>query len=412
MKQGVFLRAMASDATEAVIDVCGVIGWEVSYAPMRDMLRSIPDNVKRVIFDIYSPGGDVWEGNGIVQEIGELGKRCETIARVQVAASMATLIAIACQKRSIAANGRFLIHNAWTQTTGDAAAHEKAAQTLKDAEKEAARFYAERTGNKPDEMLALMAEERWMMPEEVKKMGFVQEISDPFKADQYEDVKQEIIAAGKWPKALVELPVESKGEAKDNVSQDASGTGSVAAVEPHPSVEPTNDKIKAAEAIGYARAQAEIEKTRAIEIEGFARKLADRDAVVSAHQSAKDKAEAKILALNADIIKLVETLDESGKLSALAVSNAAKQKESEIAALVKQHDEADNKLRGEILDLTKCLKDANERNAKLLSGGMTFEPAAPASWEEAMQACGNDYVAASKKYPKLREEFNKKNRRK
>ncbi len=138
MKQGVFLRAMASDATEAVIDVIGVIGWELSYPAMREMLRAIPESIKRVVFDIYSPGGDVWEGNGIIQEIGELGKRCETVARVQMAASMATLIAVACNKRSIAANGRFLIHNAWTQTVGDATAHEKAAQTLRDAEAEAA----------------------------------------------------------------------------------------------------------------------------------------------------------------------------------------------------------------------------------------------------------------------------------
>jgi hypothetical protein len=113
----------------------------------------------------------------------------ETEARVQVAASMATLIAVACQKRSIAANGRFLIHNAWTVTQGDADDHEKAAQTLRDCEAEAARFYAARTGQTEDAMRALMDEERWLTPAEAKELGFVQEIDDPFDTAEVASVR-------------------------------------------------------------------------------------------------------------------------------------------------------------------------------------------------------------------------------
>ena len=112
------MQALKDDATEATINIVGVIGWEVAYQQLKDMIRSIPETVERVIFEIYSPGGDVWDGNGIVQEIGAMKQT--TVARVQVAASMATLIAVACDERSIAANGRFLIHNAWTVTQGDA----------------------------------------------------------------------------------------------------------------------------------------------------------------------------------------------------------------------------------------------------------------------------------------------------
>jgi ATP-dependent protease ClpP protease subunit len=86
-KQGVFLQAMAADATEAQIDIVGVIGWEVAFTELRRMFGTLAETVKRVVFNIYSPGGDVWDGNGIVQAVGELGKTRETVARVQVAAS-------------------------------------------------------------------------------------------------------------------------------------------------------------------------------------------------------------------------------------------------------------------------------------------------------------------------------------
>src|SRR3990167_2573762 len=183
MKQGIFLHAPSAESTDAIIDIVGVIGWEVGYQQLREILKAIPDTVGRVIFDIYSPGGDVWEGNGIIQDIGKMKQ--DTVARVQVAASMATLIAMACKTREIAANGRWLIHNPWTQVQGDAEAMEKRAKELRACEQEAAAFYADRCDpkKKPDEMLALMAEERWLTPDECKEFGFISKINDPFSAE-------------------------------------------------------------------------------------------------------------------------------------------------------------------------------------------------------------------------------------
>jgi len=356
MKQGVFMRAMASDADEATIDIIGVIGWEANYEKLREMLRSIPEAVKRVVFDIYSPGGDVWEGNGIVQEIGELGKRAETVARVQVAASMATLIAVACQKRSIAANGRFLIHNAWSAVMGDAKEMERMAKTLRDCEQEAAAFYAQQTGGNAAAMLALMAEERWMMPEETKEWGFVQEISDPFKGEEYEAVKQEIVAAGRWPTALADFANEPAKEVDDG-SATADGTGSDAATEPPPP-EPAPDAEKTEQQI---RAELEIEYSEKLaaaeeEVARLQGEMAEQVKLARQHQADKDRAIAQAKADKESAAKTIE-------------------------------------------DLQAALGKANDRAAKLLHGSITFEPTSYDTWEEVITACGNDYVAAAKLDP-------------
>ncbi len=359
MKQGIFMRAMAADSKEIVIDVIGVIGWEIWYPAMRDMLRAIPAACERVCFDIFSPGGDVWEGNAIIQEIGKLKQ--ETVARVQVAASMATLIAVACKTREIAANGRWLIHNPWAALMGDAAAMEKRAKELRDCETEAAAFYALRTGQSVEKMTALMAEERWLMPAETKELGFVQTINDPFDAAAYADVKAEIVAAGKWPQALAEMPdVETepiKSEEKPNADVTATGTASEGAPAVVPPDQPADDAIKAADSAGYGR--------------GFA----------EGETSAKAQYASQLGAIGAQV----------GELK-------IKHDTLEILQRKTQGERDSARAQGE--KLNAALKDATAHLERLLSGGMSFAPSVE-GWADALKACGGDYERARKQFPDL-----------
>jgi ATP-dependent protease ClpP protease subunit len=378
IKQGIFMREIKADASEVVISIVGVIGWDIAYAQMREMFKAIPDTIQRVIFEIYSPGGSVWEGNGIIQDIGAMKQH--TVARVQVAASMATLIAVACKEREIAANGRFLIHNPWAELAGDAATLEKRAKELRDCEMEAANFYAARAGQKVEAMIDLMDEERWLTPKETLDLGFVQKINDPFDQAAYAAVKSEIVAAGKWPVALVEIPKEEikmesketpKPEEKKDANANSTGSEVKADAKPIESAKPADAEKTPGD---YERGKAEGRAESEIE---HAKQIAERDKLVSKHQSAKDLSEAKI--------------KEIEKKSAEALSA----RESELMA--------------KINDLTKCLKDAQEQNHKFLAGGMSFTPTVE-TWEEAMQLCKGDYAVAAKTYPKLRDEYNERKR--
>ena len=372
-KQGVFLNEVKAESTDAVISVVGIIGWEVAFTEMKAMFLGLPESVKRVCFDIYSPGGDVWDGNAIVQAIGELGKTRETVARVQVAASMATLIAVACQKRSIAANGRFLIHNAWTVTQGDAATHEKTAKELRDCEQEAAKFYATRTNKTPAEMLSLMAEERWLTPQETKDIGFVQEIDDPFKPEEVADVRAEIEASGKWPQALVEIPKQE--ESKDeNATDEGAKVDEPAKVDPP--AKPEDDAVLQSmltaavergrvDGISVGRAEAHAETTEGMK--SLESKLKAAEKIAAKYQGERDALSAKLSALEKSSLEQVKVLTE--KLDA-----------------------------------------ATARASKFLSGALSFSPDVQ-TWEEAIKACDGDYAKAAKKYPELKKAFNEKNRK-
>jgi ATP-dependent protease ClpP protease subunit len=383
-KQGVFMQEIKAETVEVGIDIIGVIGWEVAFTELKAMFATIPEAVKRVVFNIYSPGGDVWDGNGIVQAIGELGKTRETVARVQVAASMATLIAVACKERSIASNGRFLIHNAWTQTTGDAAEHEKRAKELRDCENEAAAFYAERTGKTAEEMLSLMNEERWLTPEETKSFGFVQSIDNPFDQESVAAVKAEIQAAGKWPVALADVPKqeEKQEEKKDENGKTEGGEKQGEGVEDKP--DDSGDAASSDAVKDFAlRLEAEYKR-------GVTDGQTSWAAVGGAEANAKLDSQA--VAFNLKIKKL--------ELLAAKLQGERDSLQARLSVVEKTSAE-------QVKSLTESLNAANARVRKFIDGAMTFS-SAPDTWEEALKACAGDYVIAAKQYPDLKKAYNER----
>lgn len=408
-QQGVFLQALASDATEAVIDVVGVIGWDIAYEGMRAMLKSIPDTVGTVYFDIYSPGGDVWAGNGIVQDIGSMNQR--TVARVQVAASMATMIAAACKERVIAANGRWLIHNPWTIEQGDAAAMEKRAIELRACEQEAAQFYASRTGGKPEDMLKLMAEERWLMSEEAKALGFVQAINNPFDVAAFAAVRDEIKAAGKWPMALAEIPEDKPNDAYTAGAESNEGAPSGEAGQPAdgtPKAAQTTLKACAATECGSnANGMCSLLSVT-MDSEGDCM-MCDMADKMSA--SFKAGIEAGKLSTSSSFSEQVAGLKTRTEASEAEARKFQGQFDKAIADAAKAE-----KLRAQAMAvLTEQLKAATERCEKFLSGSLSFS-AEPASWQEALQMYGGNtetaYLEAAKRFPHLKDKFNRENRRK
>jgi ATP-dependent protease ClpP protease subunit len=380
-KQGVFLGEIKAESTEASIDIIGVIGWEVAFTEMRAMFATIPESIKRVVFNIYSPGGDVWDGNGIVQAIGELGKTRDTVARVQVAASMATLIAVACKERSIASNGRFLIHNAWTSVSGDAQELEKRAVELRACEQEASKFYADRTGKTPGEMLALMNEERWLTPEETMSLGFVQSIDDPFDQESVSAVKAEIQAAGKWPQALVEIPKQEENKEKEN--EDGQTKGSK---EQGEGVEDKPDDAN--DAAGN----------------DLVKKL-EQDLTAAYQRGVEDGKTAWAAIGGAETNAKLDSQTVAFELKIKKLESLAAKYQGERDSLKAQLSVMEKTSAEKVKLLTDNLNAANARNRKFIDGAMTFS-SAPETWEEALKACSMDYVDAAKKYPDLKKAFN------
>lgn len=455
--QGVFF-SMQNDTT-ALIDIVGVIGWQVEYKTLRDMILQVPSTAKSCTFKIYSPGGDVMSGNGIAQEIGLLSKRgVQTIADIQVGASMATVIGLACDKRTIASNGRFLVHNAWTETVGDADAHEANVKMLRDIENETAQFYADRCGKGATKasMLALMAEDRWMTPKEAKKLGFVHEIVDPFAEDTYKQVREEMIASGKMPKGFADLPPVNEAEEKTPVAPVAPVEAVavvvpvVPPVPPIPAVPPVVPVV----AIVEQAKQEDPNASREVPVSPVAPTSATPQSVPSADAPAP-KAEASLAGCDATGCENNSggqcslpqmSVDEEGMCSNMSASMkttarakaqleisgqmeemrkkmvakdeviSAHQSAKDLAIaenvrMKKSHEAEIVAMSASLDEVTAKLRDANERHGKLLSGGLGFSHD-PQSWLEALSLCKNDYVACAKKYPELQKKYIEAHRQK
>ena len=103
---------------KATVLLYGVIGDEVTALDLRNQLSENglgPESELEV--HIHSPGGSVFEGVAIVAAL----KDYNTVAVIDgLAASMASVIALACDEVEIADGAQIMVHNPWTFAFGDA----------------------------------------------------------------------------------------------------------------------------------------------------------------------------------------------------------------------------------------------------------------------------------------------------
>jgi ATP-dependent protease ClpP protease subunit len=124
---------------------------------------------------INSGGGEVYAGSEIYTELkGYEGKVTTKI--VGVAASSASVIAMAGDNILISPTGQIMIHNVWTNSKGDYRVFEHEAKVLKDANKSIANAYMLKTGMSQEELLSFMDDETWLTAQEAKEKGFADEI--------------------------------------------------------------------------------------------------------------------------------------------------------------------------------------------------------------------------------------------
>lgn len=129
-------------------------------------------------FEIHSPGGSILDGYRVYQAIMDLrGRGVHVTAFINsLAASMASVIAMAADQIKIVKGGRMMIHEASTATYGNAQDHARVAKLLDEMSGEIAGIYADRTGKPLAEMRDRMKEETWMSAEKAVEEGFADEV--------------------------------------------------------------------------------------------------------------------------------------------------------------------------------------------------------------------------------------------
>lgn len=167
----------AGDGGPAQIRIYEEIGWfgitEEDFA--RDLAEITADEIE---VQISSPGGDVFAGIAIYNALRTHPARITT--RVDsLAASIASVIVQAGDRRIMVSASQQMIHPAWGFAIGPAPDMREMADLLDKQTDVLAGIYAERSGKPAEHWRTLMDAETWFTAEEAVEAGLADEILKP-----------------------------------------------------------------------------------------------------------------------------------------------------------------------------------------------------------------------------------------
>lgn len=175
------IKAAAKGPAEiAIFDQIGVdddTGQGVSAKAFDSELKALGSQPK-ILLRINSPGGDVMQGMAIYSMLQN--SKAKITARIEgIAASAASLIAMAADRIEIHSNAFMLIHQPYTVASGNAEDLVTAAGDLERMTAQYVSIYAKKSGKSEDDVLSLMKEDRLMTADEAVAFGLCDAVIDP-----------------------------------------------------------------------------------------------------------------------------------------------------------------------------------------------------------------------------------------
>ena len=143
-------------------------GGGVTSSSIARQLEKISGDVEVVI---NSRGGDYFEGGAIYNQL-RAHKGKVTVKVISLAASAASVIAMAADELLIGDNASIMIHNAWLIAIGNRNDFDKVSDTLTQFDEAMARLYARRTGASQKDVAAWMDAETWFTGAAAVDAGF------------------------------------------------------------------------------------------------------------------------------------------------------------------------------------------------------------------------------------------------
>lgn len=233
------------DNVISIYDVIGEDYWTGGGFTLKRLdaaLRSIG----RRDFEVHvnSPGGDMFEGVAIYNKIRDHADANGLSVKVKVlgvAASAASVIAMAGDEIEIGVSSSIMIHNCWTIAMGNRRDFAEMAATMEKFDANMAAVYEARTGNSTDEIAAWMDAETWFSGQEAIDAGFATSLlpADRVKNDPSAQAMAHAVRAEKKAERALRLAGASAKDAKTTISDmkkaardDAAGLNSNADVAP------------------------------------------------------------------------------------------------------------------------------------------------------------------------------------
>ena len=156
--------------------------WGTQAKDFRAQLDAVEGN--ELVVEINSVGGDVMAGLGIYNMLRSWAKDGKTVTtRVTgVAASIASIIALAGDKREMPKNTFAMVHQASTFAVGTADDMRDAADTLDKVDGSLRGIYMDRMGVDEAKAKEIMAKDTWLTADESMDLGFATALIEDIKA--------------------------------------------------------------------------------------------------------------------------------------------------------------------------------------------------------------------------------------
>ncbi|MVK36156.1 Clp protease ClpP [Staphylococcus aureus] len=137
----------------------------------KDVIDALPSTDEDLEVIINSGGGDVFSGSEIYTALKEHAGNVD-VKVVGIAASAASVIAMAGDTVKMSPTAQMMIHNASSIAIGDNRKMETAYNMLSTANKAIANAYISKTGKSEQEIVDLMNDETWFSADTAVEQGF------------------------------------------------------------------------------------------------------------------------------------------------------------------------------------------------------------------------------------------------
>ena len=165
------------DAEILLYDVIGDYDENWGYQGAKNLINKVRalGDVKNITLRINSIGGDVFEAQAMYSYLKS--HPANVTVRVDgLAASAASLVAMAGDKVIMPANALMMIHNPAGAAIGEAEELRDVADILDKVRDSIAAAYVNKTGMEREKVIAMMDDETWMSAEEAHELGFCDEV--------------------------------------------------------------------------------------------------------------------------------------------------------------------------------------------------------------------------------------------
>ena len=169
-----------------IYDQIGASFWDEGVTPssLIDSIKSLKmKDGDTLSVRINSPGGNMFDGNTIYNYLRSIKQKIEVTVD-GMAASAASIIAMAGDTIKMPENSFLMIHNPWMLVAGDSQVMRKTADDLDVMRDGAIKTYLSKTGGKVsrNELVKMLDDETWLGADRAVELGFADEVLEPVRA--------------------------------------------------------------------------------------------------------------------------------------------------------------------------------------------------------------------------------------